>query len=658
MKLRTLLILVFSTVCIGSTLVTAFLGDYFIQRETTNRIEAQLKGDVDSLAEYLEGWMLGKAQIVDSYSALLSEGIPDTVTPEYLNQVLLTNSNKDNVSDFYVGTKDGVMIDGSLWVPDASYDPRVRPWYIEASEKKDLVFTEAYIDKVTNKLVTSIAKPILTKSGEQLGVVAVDLQLGKITEVISTKKFGETGYAFLLDSKGVFLAHPKAELLNTNINEIQGLEDLASVMLSNPSGNEKYRFEGNNKILVYKRLPNTSMILAVTVDSSEVFKDLMKIRLTYVIIILIICIIVITIGFVAANFITRPIKHLTKNAQQAAQGDLRIQTTKASTFETQELAKAFAVMANSIRELIGNISVAAHNVTNVSEDVQKMAANTEHISSEISRTAGELANGAQDQAASVSEGAYMISKMSETIHHINSAANDSYEMVIGVNKSVGEGVLVINRQASLMNQNRESTEKVGDAISQLEVKSQSIGQIVDVIGAIAQQTNLLALNAAIEAARAGEHGRGFAVVADEVRKLAEQSSQSSVEISKLIQDILDRTEQSVNEVATVQQVVKEQESSLEETRALYNEMEKAVSVIVERIVSINDEINRLKDNADEVAKSISNVAAVTEESAAATEEVAAATTEQTTAVHGILNETSNLVKDASMLLEAIKKFTI
>lgn len=658
MKLRTLLILVFSVVCIGSTLITAFLGDYFIQRETTNRIEAQLKGEVDTLAEFTEGWMVGKAQIVDSFGALLTTGITASVTPEYLNQVLLTKFNQGSVSDFYIGTKDGVMIDGSLWVPDATYDPRVRPWYIAATEKKDLVFTEPYIDKVTQKLVTSIAKPIISTTGEQLGVVAMDLQLDRITEMINSKTFGDSGYAFLIDAKGVFLAHPDPALINTNIQDLKGLEKITADMLSQPFGRGDYQYDGQDKFLVFKQLPNTSMVMAVTINTSEVFKDLATIRFTYLIIILVICLLVVAIGFVAANFITRPIKILTKNAQQAAQGDLRIQATKASTFETRELAKAFEIMANSIRELIGNISDAAHNVTSVSADVQKMAGNTEHISTEIARTASELANGAQDQASSVSEGAYMISKMSETIHHINSAANDSYEMVIGVNKSVGEGVNVINRQAGLMDQNKLSTEKVGDAITQLEVKSQSIGQIVDVIGAIAQQTNLLALNAAIEAARAGEHGRGFAVVADEVRKLAEQSSQSSVEISNLIQDILDRTKQSVNEVAIVQRVVKEQETSLDETRALYTAMENAVSLIVERIVSINEEINRLKDNADEVAKSISNVAAVTEESAAATEEVAAATSEQTTAVHGILNETSKLVQDASKLLEAIRRFTI
>lgn len=658
MKLKSLLLLVFSTVCIGSTLVIAFLGDYYIQRETASRIEAQLTGSVNDLAEFTNGWVLAKAHITDTVASLMNQGISDEVTPEYLNQILLSEYNKGVLSDLYVGTKDGVMIDGSLWTPPADYDPRARPWYLLADEKRDVVFTEAYIDKMTGKLVTSIAKPIVGTDGTLHGVVSVDLLLDTISEMISSKKFGETGYAFMLDPNGVFLSHPEPSLLNTKIQDIEGLEKLNEAISSKEFGVEKYEYKGTDKIMVFKRLPSTSWVIGVTVNKSEAFKELASIRLFYTLIIFSICFIVMVLGVLAANKITKPIKRLTQYAEQAAQGDLRIQTVSSGTIEMKALANSFNVMAGNIRELITNISHAANNVTNSSGEVQSMARDTENISTEISRTANELAQGAQDQAESVSEGAYMITKMSNAIHEINGATKESYNMILGVNKSVQEGVIVIDRQAGLMNQNKQSTLKVGQAISQLEEKSHNIGRIVDVIGAIAQQTNLLALNAAIEAARAGEHGRGFAVVADEVRKLAEQSSHSSVEIGKLLQDILDRTKQSVDEVAVVQKVVTDQQVSLDETRALYTEMEKAVTQIVERIVSVNEETGKLKDSADDAAKSISNVAAVTQESAAATEEVAAATMEQSTAVNGILQETSQLVYEAGLLLEAIKRFNI
>jgi len=658
MKLRTLLIILFSSVCIVSTGIVSLVADNAIQKQTSKKIEAELKSETNQLASNIDGWMIGKSQIVESIASLLGDGITANITPEYLNPVLHTKENEGNVSDIYVGTPQGDMIDGSLWVPDADYDPRTRPWYEAAKDSDKVIFTDAYLDKVTNKWAISVAQPIKSDTGTFQGVLAIDILLDTITQQIATQKIGETGYAFIIDSDGLFIAHKDADLLNTNIKDLKGIETVTKNLLSKESGFEEYTYNGQKKIMVYKKVLSTSWVVGVTIDQSEVYAELIQSRLSFIILIVLVCIAVFVIGFIASSKITKPIKTLTNAAKKAADGDLRIQIIHAGSKEIKDLSKAFQTMTENIGSLVVNISNAANLVTHSSNQISTMADNTELISEEIAKTANELAMGAQNQAESVSQGAEMVSQMSVAIRQITDSSKESNDMIINVNASVNDGVRVVDKQISLMNQNRASTEKVGHAIALLEEKSYEIQKIVGVISEIASQTNLLALNAAIEAARAGEHGKGFAVVAEEVRNLAEQSSSSSNDIEKLLHDIQEKTLQSVEEVTAVQKIVVEQESSLTETRQLYQLIQDSVAKIVKQTIRITEETNRLQDQSVKVSGAIEDVAAVTQESAAATEEVASATTEQSTSVIHISEEVATLVKEAESLISAVSSFQV
>ncbi len=658
MKLKSLLIIVFTSVCIGSTAVVSLIADQTIQKQTSSKIRSELSSKTFQLASEVNGWLQGKAQVTEGISALMGTGISKEVTPEYLNQVLESANIKDVVSDLYIGTADGKMIDGSFWVPDAGYDPRTRLWYQAAEKSEDISFTDVYLDMVTDKYVVSIAHPIKSKSGEFHGVLAMDLQLETITKIVETEKIGKTGYAFLIDQNGVILAHPNTELLNTNMSELKGMEAITQKMLSNVSGIEQYTYNNQDKLMIYKQLPSTSWVIGVTMEADEANEEIVNSRITFILILLFVCALVLCICFIAANQIARPIKQLTEVALLASKGDLGVQATENGAIEIRNLAKAFNDMSGSIRQLVRKITDASDLVSHSSSEMKEMVSHTKMISEEISNTANELANGAQSQAESATTGAEMVSHMSEAIQQITKASITSYQMVLDVSSSVQDGMQIIENQSLLMKKNRDSTEKVGLAISQLEDKSHVISKIVEVIRSIAEQTNLLALNAAIEAARAGEHGKGFAVVADEVRNLAEQSAKSSTEIAKLLEDIQAKTIQSVDEVEDVQKVVAEQEVSLEQTKKLYRNIEDAVNLIVDKTISITEETNRLEGQSEKVSQSISDVAAITEESAAATEEVASSTFEQSAAVDKINGEVEILLKEAAQLTAIISDYKI
>jgi methyl-accepting chemotaxis protein len=658
MKLRTILVVAFTCIIISVVSVLAVFADQKIQDQTTGKIESELTAKETNLRYRIEGWLSGKAQVADSLAALMSKGIGDEITPEYLNQSLQTADNSGIVSDLYVGTIDGKMIDGSLWTPPSDYDPRERPWYQAAQNGEGYAFTDAYIDMVTNKLVISIATPIRDENKELRGVLAMDLLLDTITDFVGSEKIGDTGYAFLIDKNGTFLAHPDSKLFNTKITDIKGLEEISNKMLTQESGFEKYMYNGQNKIMVFQKLSGTDWVLGVTIVENEVYAELMKLRISFAIIVAVLLLIVIVVAIIVSNLITKPIKDMTVVSRQVADGNLDIRIKEKGAKEMRELASAFNSMSSNIKKLVTEIGNAARMVDSSTNEVNILISNAKEISTEISKTTNDLAKGAQDQSESILAGAGMVQNISQAINLITDNSKDSYEMIQKVNKSVQEGIEVIDNQAVLMKKNKESTLRVGQAISQLEEKSQVIRQIAEVIGGLAEQTNLLSLNAAIEAARAGENGKGFAVVADEVRKLAEQSAKFSGEIGALLQDIQVKTNQSVSEVADVQKIVTEQEASIEETRKLYDDIELKIKQVVEKTVRITEETKQIQLQAEKVTESMANAAEVTEESAAATEEVASSTIEQNDAIVKIDEEVEVLVNEANALLEAIKQFKV
>lgn len=658
MKLRTILVIAFTTIIITAVAILAVFADNTMQRQTTNKIETELTGKTTQLQSNIYGWLMGKAQVANSIAALMSGGIQSEITPEYLNQTLQTVDNKGVVSDLYIGTIDGKMIDGSLWEVPGDYDPRTRPWYQKAQDSDGAVFTDAYIDMTTNKLVVAIATPIRSSSGELRGVLAMDLLLDTITQLVNSEKIGESGYAFLMDANGVFLAHPDEKLLNTKITDIAGLQGVSNAMLTKDLGYEKYTYNGQNKIMVFQKMEGTSWILAVTIGEDEVYAELTQLRMSFVMILLVLLAIIITVAVIVSNIITKPIKEMTVAARQVASGELSIQIKNKGAKEIRELATAFNDMSNNIRNLVLEISNAAKMVDNSSNEVNMLITNAKDISVEITKTTNELAKGAQEQSESISVGAERVGKITEAINHIADNSVESHDMVSKVNHSVLNGIKVIDNQAILMKRNKESTQRVEQAITQLEEKSHVIRQIAEVIGDIAEQTNLLSLNAAIEAARAGENGKGFAVVAGEVGKLADQSAKFSGEIGILLQEIQEKTMQSVAEVSEVQKIVTEQEISLDETRKLYQDIESKIKLVVDRTVQITEETKQIQTQSEKVAQAMSEVAAVTEESAAATEEVASSTEEQNDAVMKINDEVEVLVNEANALLDAIKQFNV
>jgi methyl-accepting chemotaxis protein len=276
----------------------------------------------------------------------------------------------------------------------------------------------------------------------------------------------------------------------------------------------------------------------------------------------------------------------------------------------------------------------------------------------ITATVTRLAQEYSSQANSIQHGANMIEEMSRSLSVIAKSTEQSATMAVNVQSAIKDEHANNLQQIKLMLDSKKTAEKVGQSIAELSHKSQEIGKILVVIQSIAGQTNLLALNAAIEAARAGEQGRGFAVVAEEVRKLAEQSAQSSKQIAKLIAEIQYSTDKTVNEMESVKAAVSEQETAVMQAQQKFAEIIKVVDGIALQVQHVASETVALSLRAEKVSHIMLDINTIAQETAVSTQGVATVSNDQIERFNSVTKQSEEILNEASYLQEQVHKFKV
>lgn len=303
----------------------------------------------------------------------------------------------------------------------------------------------------------------------------------------------------------------------------------------------------------------------------------------------------------------------------------------------------------TVRESVDIITFSASEIKRSSEDMSD-------ISSKVTQAITQLAEGATQQAESIETGSLRINSITEMIICIGedmTASDRIAEDAITAMSSVKES---IHYQEEKMAENKEITAEMRVAISDLMEKSKEIGKILEVIKGVAQQTNLLALNAAIEAARAGEHGRGFAVVSEEIRKLAEQSSESSKQITEIINDVQNGIENTVMQIKRADTLSMEQEKALDSTVVAIGDISDKVVSIAGKVKAVSDATSSLTVDAKEAEDMIATIASISEETAAGTQEASSSVEEQNTLIQMVAECSNEMFSIANNLKEEIGSF--
>lgn len=510
--------------------------------------------------------------------------------------------------DIYFGAINGAMLRSHPERNRADYDPRTRPWYRDAQTAGKQIITTAYKDAITNALLITIAQPLMTK-GQMIGVVGADVLIDQLINDVISLDVGDNAFAMLINKQdGLFLAHPNKQLLLKPLAQYSNQLTLANIeQLITTNKSQSLTINGQQKVFYFSNVPNTDWILALEMDRATEEANYYSALQQLIITAIIITLLVIVFLTVLVNFLFRDLNRVSAALAEIAsgEGDLTRRLEPHSNDEVGQLAHNFNLFVSNLHSMLTRLSLVSSTLNQQS-----------HITAS---QAEERSTRIQFQQDEINMVATAINEMAAATHEIASNAENTARTSEETVLASGHGSIQVNQSQQSIASLAQEVETATGVISELNSHAQSINTILSTIQGIAEQTNLLALNAAIEAARAGEQGRGFAVVADEVRVLSQRTHASTQEIQQMIETLQQTTSQAVG--------IMDDSRHLAETSV--------------------DDANSASASLSQITTAVNNISDMATQIASAAEEQSSVTSEITRNTEGIRDVSNELAIEAN-----------
>ncbi|MCT4594341.1 MAG: methyl-accepting chemotaxis protein [Anaeromicrobium sp.] len=619
------------------------------------------KNSIEGINENISKFLLDIEEIINinvdnKYVKELGEKKEKVELNEEIVMEMLKNmqENDENIVSIYLGTKDGHMY---LYPEEdlTGYDPRTRAWYEDALKNKEsVIWTEPYIDATTDQIVITPAKAV-EYNGQLVGVIGIDLEINRLAKELSKKTIGKDGYVYITDKNGIIISHRNEKLVGTD--EATKLNSW-NIIKNNDSDFIDYGEKGEKKFATFETVDITKWKVVGVLGEKELSDSTNSIRIFMIYIGIGALIVCILISFHIANGISKPLNALKAVLKQISKGDLTARVKTHKNDEFGEIEEAFNHMVESIQSLIGEMKESSYVVMDSSKSLSDITEESVQAVTEVAKTIEGIALSSSEQAMNTEYGAVKVNELGTQIDSIANSTNNMKNISNETEKLTIDGLSKVKILTSKSKESYESSVKVNEIVGMVDEKAKNIGVIIDTISQISEQTNLLALNAAIESARAGEHGRGFSVVAQEVRKLAEESSHAANEIRTLIESIQKESEDAVNAMGKVNEIIGQQDIVVGETSKIFNSMHGSIEKLAKAICDVEENSNYVILNKNQIVEGIENISASAEETSAATQQVSATVEEQLASMEQVYTHSQDLKNLSYKLEETVEQFKI
>lgn len=604
---------------LGSTI---FFTQYF-GGVTRDDSEALAETILDMNASRLDEWLVSKTSAVQELVAQHPEF--DTSKPETIFPVVKVMEDSDKQSEGYsVINKDGLLTN----MLGLTADMGKADYFLKAKETlTPAVAGMTYLEPLS-KYIIPVVVPVVGQDKQFAGGIAFSVTPEMMMEMAKSIKVAESGYGYVISGTGDYYAYFDTQRIGKNIADYAkepAMKNAVKTILAGESGSVTYKGEDGKKVITYfKKVPGTDWKLLINVPKSEIYAKVTSAQMMAAIFVAAVIIIVVFLSLYLTRRVVKPITAISQVMKRVTEGRLSERVVVDSDDEIGQMSQSINEMIDSLSGIVTMIDATVVEVAASAKGLLGYAKESSDTSAEIAEVIKEVAQGMEEQFRGSEQSARATEEMAVGLQKIAESSVSVSDQAENVSAEVENGYQGIKSTLEQMSVISSTAGQTAELIATLTQQSEQIGQIVDVISEISNQTGLLSLNASIEAARAGEHGRGFGVVANEVKKLAERTNTSIVHIVELIRQI--------------------QTSTLNAA----DSMEKSITEIGEgmnKMKSVGATFDHIRSSMREVSTQIQDVSAINEQMSAGTEEI-------TASVSDMLTIARNSSENAQMVAEA------